>query len=266
MDELHDLLQRVVDQPKPPQRASADVLRVARRADRRRRAITASLSGLGVAAVAVLAVSLTPMPGSIAPPATPQLSASSAPARPRMPSALLAEAYGPRMVEVLKAAVPADLTVTVPPGSQFVMLTARTAPHAYIFGARIGVSDAEGSGELTAMIVRFQPQDPPTVVAGGGSCAPEAGAWLATYTGGGENDCAEVTVEGEAIRVASSEAAHTAIRWLDGGMVVVMWAGQDSGPGAWLPADRVPGRPDRAAPQLPDTMLAALARDDRLLP
>ncbi|MFC7248200.1 hypothetical protein ACFQO7_37570 [Catellatospora aurea] len=270
MDKVRELLQQAIEHPKPPLRGSGDVLRTARRAHQRRAVFVTSLSGLGVvAAVAVGASLLTVQPATDHPTGQASTSPSSpTTSRPRVPSAMIAGAHGPRMVEVMKAAVPSGLAVSQPPGSEFVMLSARATPDAYVFGTRIALSNSEGSGLLTAMTVRFKPNDPAAVLAGGDLCARDVAAWLSTFTGGKENDCAEVVVGGERIRVASSDATRTAVRWLDGGLVVLVWSHDGWRPdlGVWPSSSPAVGGGSRTVPDLSATTLAELARDDRLLP
>lgn len=254
MNEVRDIVSRMMEEPAPPQRSADEVLAIARQAKRRRAWAGAAVSG-ALTLVAVTAVSVTVR--SLLP-RTPPDDAIAA------PIAQVAPAHGAVMAQRIVATLPAGLTpgpiqtfsddprpVAVPDDGVARILAATV----------VRVQDGNGQGEIFAYLVddgRPEVGDPAR------DCASaEADAQ--------RESCTTMTVDGVTVRLVVSTDPERGqrvevTRFLAGGRLVVgAWqalapvdAGEVGGPPVWLLMPL-------ADPIDPD-VLVALATDPAMLP
>jgi hypothetical protein len=276
VNDVRNLCQRILDQPAPSMRDSAEVLAIARHATRRRARVTAAAGGglvATVATIAIAAVATLPPTRPSTPEVQPFVSAPQTPATspPEAPTREAADAHGDRTAQHLANALPAGYTGR--PGfdgrATATWLPAGrpnpTADH-YVSQTRIIVSNGDGEGSLSATRVGDGLPAPT-----GDLCAPEVATRLAAYLGDGPDTCATATINGVRIRIATARSASTATRFLNGGLLVVGWtphwskisSGDPSRP--WREPDDS-GQPPSIMKLFTATQLAELAADPQLLP
>ncbi|WP_144123616.1 hypothetical protein [Catellatospora sichuanensis] len=272
MNDVKDLCERILDQPGPPLRDSAQVLAVARHAAQRRTRLTAAVGGLACAAVAAVAVTAA-LPRTtgqlpVAQPPSVTAAASEAAVVP-MPGPDAAQAHGGRIAQLLAEAVPAGYTGRPADATSTWRLAADTAATPrYISQTRLIVSDGAGEGMLSAAFAGDG-----HVVPDGDLCAATVTARLAEYGDSGPGTCAVVSIGGVAVRVdTAATRAVAATRFLAGGYLTIRWSPMtwstvppSASAQPWTALDGS-GRPGLDAAAFTPARLAELAADPRLLP
>jgi hypothetical protein len=254
VNEIRDIVARMMEAPQPPLRPAAEVLDRARRTNRRRnwRSAAGASAVTLVLALAVVGLSrLTWLPTDGPPMGI---------AAPSVPVAAAAPAHGQRMTQVLVASVPAGYA-TAPPDS-FSDLTAADQSTSdgrvrLLAASVVRVFAGSGAGELYAYLVqdgRLAPDD---------VCAGEvAGCNIMIID--------DVTVRVVTLTDQDRGQKFEATRFLAGGRLVVgAWQGSPGWypPSLWAPDGQVTwSRPPLAAPLLDARAVAGLAADPAMLP
>jgi len=285
MTSARDLFGAAGDTPEPPLRSSADVLRSARRAARRRGHLQALLGGVTLAAVAGGATMLMPRTGpmGVSPqPAAPAVSSavSTPDAEPSAPSATSAHAHAGSVDEILADAVPAGFD------AEPATLTGTASAHGPVSFAwavdvakghyrelsLVRVTKAAGVGLLMAVVGN----DGPTIERGTDLCTamPTLGIEGATNL-----TCDVVDTDGVRVRVVTGTAGAlgdviSAVRFIHGGYVEVVvsqglraYRQKATSTGAiWQISVNPAGEPILDALPLTARQLAALAAEPGLLP
>ncbi|GIF91853.1 hypothetical protein [Catellatospora chokoriensis] len=272
MNDVKDLCERILDQPAPPLRDSAQVLAVARHAAQRRARLTAAVGGLACAAVAAVVVTAAlPRTAGELPVAQPPSATAlaSAAAMPPVPGPDAAQAHGGRIAQLLAEAVPAGYTGRPADATSTWRLDTDTAgTPRYISQTRLIVSDGAGEGVLSAALAGDRHAAPV-----GDLCADAVTARLAEYSAVGPGTCDVVSVGGAAVRVdTAADRAVVATRFLAGGYLTIRWSpmtwsavSPSASAQPWMLLDGG-GRPALDAAAFTPAGLAGLAADPRLLP
>jgi len=278
VNDVKEICELALDVPAPPLREADAALALARRTNRRRWA------GLGAATVVATGAVLA-APLLLAPQANPVAVVPAAPTGPVPPAPLpavpawqRAQAHGPRVVDVLTAALPPGYTA-VPqfPSDSGPAATWLRQPDSGQYGTltSLVVSAGGGQGLVEAFTVRDDVPAP-----AGDLCAAADSARFDAFFGAADT-CRTVTVDGVPVRVTTRTDPDIgpvviAARMLDGGFL-----GVEASAGRWtyqadgaLPPDAkhrpapgtVPAPPRLAAPALTADQAAALAADPDLLP
>jgi hypothetical protein len=240
--DVREIFERVLDEPQPPLRATAEITGAARRVARRRDRLTAagSVAAVLVATLAGVLVARTPpeaRPGL--PSVAPAVSASFRPL-PAMPSLHAIDDHTAQAAAVLGAAVPAGLAAGQPE-AQYGWATVLHDGE-YVTSVRLEMTFATGGGWLEVRYVFDAGLADP-------ACSDAALTATARAEPGADQGCQVRTVGGTAVQVTTGPGIVAGVRFLRGGFVcVAVRQGTLGGPP--LRADRV----------------AALAADPGLLP
>lgn len=212
MRDVREIFERVLDEPQPPMRATAEITGAARRVARRRDRLAAGAVAAVLSVVLAGALMTRTPPARPGPPAVAPVASPSFRPPPAMPSLHAIDGHTTAAAAVLGAAVPAGL-VAGRPEAQYGWATVLHDGE-YVTSVRVEMTFAAGGGWLEARYVFDSALVDP-------ACSDAALAATAHVAPGAERGCEVLDIGGEAIQVTTGPGIIAAARFLRGGFVCV---------------------------------------------